>query len=78
MWYLYILNCDNNYFYVGITTDLDNRLQQHQNGQSRFTKRFKKVVLVYTEKFENKKDAVAQEKTIKGWSRNKKIDLIKG
>jgi putative endonuclease len=78
MWYLYILNCDNDYFYVGITTDLNNRLQQHQNGQSKFTKRFEKITLVYTEKLEERKDAVAREKEIKGWSRKKKQDLIKG
>jgi putative endonuclease len=78
MWYLYILNCDNDYFYVGITTDLNNRLQQHQNGRSKFTKRFGKITLVYTEKLEERKDAVTREKEIKGWSRKKKQDLIKG
>jgi len=78
MWYLYILNCDNKCFYIGITTDLNNRIRQHQSGQSTFTKRFKKIALVYIEEFENKKDAVAREKEMKGWSRKKKLELIKG
>lgn len=78
MWYLYILDCDKKYFYVGITTDLNNRLQQHQNGQSKFTKRFKEITLVYAEEFGNKEDAAVREKEIKGWSRKKKLELIRG
>jgi len=78
MWKLYILNCDNKYFYTGITTNLDNRFKQHRNKQSKFTKRFNKIVLVYTEEFENKKDAVARERKIKGWNKRKKIELIVG
>ncbi len=78
MWKLYILNCDNKYFYTGITTNLDNRFKQHRNKQSKFTKRFNKIVLVYTEEFESKKDAVARERKIKGWNKRKKIELIAG
>ncbi len=78
MWKLYILYCNNKHFYTGITTNLNNRLKQHRNKQSKFTKCFNKIVLVYTEKFKNKKDAAAREKEVKGWNKRKKIKLING
>jgi len=78
MWKLYILNCDNKYFYTGITTNLDNRFKQHCNKQSKFTRRFKRITLVYAEEFKNKKDAVTRERKIKGWNRRRKIELIAG
>ena len=77
MWQIYILLCDNNALYTGITNDLSHRLKQHQNHNSTFTKQFTDIELVYAEKFLNKTDAVAREKEIKGWSRRKKLNLIK-
>lgn len=77
MWYLYILLCDNTSLYVGITNDLNHRLRQHQNHNSTYTKQFNTFKLVYTQKFSNRSDAVAREKQIKGWTKQKKLDLIK-
>jgi len=65
MWILYILYCDNKCYYIGITTDLSNRLYQHQNKISFYTKRFKKIKLVYTEKYRFKVDAEKRERQIK-------------
>jgi putative endonuclease len=76
MWVLYILSLDNKYLYTGITNDLENRLRQHKNGQSKFTKRFKEIELIYTENFETKTEAVKREREIKGWSRKKKIEKL--
>jgi putative endonuclease len=66
MWHLYIIK-EREQFYTGITTDLKNRLHQHGNPP-----------LFYKEHFQNKQQAARRESQIKGWSKEKKQDLIKG
>jgi putative endonuclease len=76
MWFVYLLFCDQKTFYVGITNDLRNRLLQHKNKQSFFTKKFSDLKLVYYEKYTAKYEAAKREKQIKGWSHAKKQLLI--
>jgi putative endonuclease len=76
MWVVYLLLGNQKIIYTGITDDLKNRLRQHKNGQSKFTKRFKEIELIYTENFETKTKAAKREREIKGWSRNKKIEKL--
>ncbi len=64
MWYLYICNKKGN-LYTGITIDLGNRMRQHGE-----------VKLLFTEKYQDKKDAAKREREIKGWKREKKKALI--
>ena len=78
MWYVYILLCNQETFYVGITPDIVNRFRQHKLGRSFFTKKFSDLRLVYCERYETKNDAVLREKQIKGWSRAKKQILVDG
>ena len=77
-WYTYMLFCDQKTFYVGMTNDLKNRLIEHKNRQSFFTKKFSDVRLVYCEKYNTNHEAALREKQIKGWSRTKKQMLIDG
>ena len=77
MWQIYILLCDENFLYVGITNNLDHRLKQHQNHLTKTTNRFKNIKLIYTENFTNKFYAAIREKEIKGWNHQKKLNLIK-
>lgn len=51
--------------YVGSTIELNNRLQQHNNGQSKFTKRYTPWKLVYKEEYKNLSDARTREKYFK-------------
>ena len=76
MWHTYILLCDKKTFYVGITNNLDERLMEHKNKESFFTKKFSDVELVYKEQFSDKFEAAKREKQIKGWSHKKKEMLI--
>lgn len=78
MWKVYILLCDNKTYYVGITFDIEKRLQEHQSGLSKFTKQFSTIKLIYTEEFNSKYLAAKREKQLKGWSRIKKEKLIRG
>ncbi len=76
IWYVYMLLCDQKTFYVGITADLVNRIKQHKNKQSFFTKKFSDIKLIYCERYQNKHQAAIREKQIKGWSTEKKQMLI--
>jgi putative endonuclease len=78
IWYVYMLLCNQKTFYIGITNDLINRIKQHKNKQSFFTKKFSDVRLIYCERYQSKHLAAIREKQIKGWSRAKKQMLIKG
>ncbi|MCL1911160.1 MAG: GIY-YIG nuclease family protein [Leptospirales bacterium] len=77
--YMYILECANYWYYTGSTTDLERRLEQHQNGEgANFTRKHLPVKLVYFEEFQRIDEAFYREKQIQGWSRKKKEALING
>ena len=62
--------------YVGITTDMGRRLDEHRQGQSEHTSRYNITKLVYLETHETAPQAIEREKQIKKWRRDKKIALI--
>jgi putative endonuclease len=77
--YVYILtNSGNTVLYVGVTSNLTQRIQQHKSGffKNSFTSRYRISKLVYYELFQNITDAIAREKQIKAGSRQKKIDFV--
>lgn len=81
-YYVYIIT--NKYrttFYTGMTNNLKVRLQQHEkniiNGNKTFASKYNAAFLVYYEKFTWVQLAIAREKEIKGWRRDKKLDLIR-
>jgi putative endonuclease len=76
--YVYMMtNRSRVVLYTGITNSLVRRVWQHQNGEVKgFTKSYKVNRLVYHERFNDPRDAIAREKEIKGWRRQKKNALI--
>lgn len=75
----YILHCNAGVFYTGHTDDLDHRIAQHKAGAIEgFTRRHLPVELVWSQEFTSRDEAKAAEKRIKGWSRKKKMALIRG
>lgn len=65
--------------YVGVTSDIDRRVSLHKLGVYKgVTSRYRVTRLVYSEHHGNIRDAIAREKEIKGWRREKKIALIEG
>ena len=78
MWYVYLVKCIDESFYVGITGDLESRLERHNSGRgSKYTRLRKPVELLYVEEFENKSMAIKREKEIKKLSSSNKRSLIK-
>lgn len=79
-YYVYILtNKAKTVLYTGVTNNLKIRLHQHKvslNPNS-FTAKYKVYFLLYFEKFTWIQQAIAKEKEIKGWKKDKKIILIK-
>ncbi len=76
-WYVYIIKCKDKKLYVGIAKDLDKRIQLHNKGIAcRFTKYRNPVRLVYKETYNTKSEARKRELEIKGYSRQRKFDLI--
>jgi len=75
----YMLHCSGGAFYVGHTDNLEHRIGQHQAGQiPGFTRDRLPVTLVWSESFSDRIDALEMERRIKGWSRVKKMALIRG
>ena len=63
--------------YVGFTNDIRKRAWEHKTGLVEgFTKRYNINTLIYVESFNDVLSAIAREKQIKRWSREKKIQLI--
>ncbi|MFA6170198.1 MAG: GIY-YIG nuclease family protein [Candidatus Margulisiibacteriota bacterium] len=79
MYYLYIVECQNKAFYTGITNNLKRRVLQHQSGEGgHYTSCNPAVKLRYFEEYNSRAEAAKRERQIKGWSRIKKLALIKG
>jgi putative endonuclease len=77
--WLYILRLNSGGLYIGATTDLEQRIHEHQTGKAcQTTKADPLEKLVYSEEFNSFSDARKRETQIKRWSRGKKEALIKG
>ena len=78
-YYVYILTNKSLTLYIGVTNNLERRLAEHkQHLVPGFTTRYQIDKLVYFETTENIEAAMAREKQLKGWTRQKKMDLITG
>ncbi len=76
-YYLYIATNRSGTLYTGMTNDLVRRMNEHRAGELEgFTNKYNITRLVYFEHTTNVTAAIAREKQIKGWRRNKKIKLI--
>jgi putative endonuclease len=67
----------NGTLYLGVTSNLAQRVWQHQNNLADgFTKRYKVYMLVWYERHGTMHSAIAREKAIKEWKRAWKLGLI--
>lgn len=77
-YYVYILQCYDGSYYIGVTSNLEKRLGEHHAGfyTDCYTYSRRPLILKYTEIYQRVYDAIEREKQIKGWSRKKKEALI--
>jgi predicted GIY-YIG superfamily endonuclease len=75
----YMLHCNAGRLYGGHTDDLERRVAQHETGAlPGFTRNFLPVKLVWCEEFPTRYEAQCAERQLKGWSRAKKLALVRG
>src|SRR5437762_843999 len=76
--YVYILRCCDDSYYVGHTDDLETRIEQHSNGTlGGYTAKRRPLRLTYACEFSTREEALERERQIKGWSRAKKEALMR-
>lgn len=78
-YFVYILKCTDNTLYTGSTNNLAQRIEHHNTSKvgAKYTRSRRPVILVYSEKFEDKSTALKRELAIKKLSRIQKLQLIK-
>jgi len=79
MFFVYILySSKRDRYYVGFTSEIENRVARHNSGSTTSTKSGIPWVLVYSEEFDSKTDAIKREKGIKKMKSRKYIeDLVR-
>ena len=76
-YYVYIMAGQSRTIYTGMTNDLQRRVSEHKTGHgSTFTSKYRINQLVYYEATNSIHVAIAREKEIKAWRREKKVALI--
>ncbi|MHA7863672.1 GIY-YIG nuclease family protein [Flagellimonas marinaquae] len=66
MFYTYALNSlKRNYIYVGITSDLERRLEEHNSGRNKTTRAYRPFVLIFKKEFKTRSGARVEEKKLK-------------
>jgi putative endonuclease len=77
-YYVYIMTNKSGTLYVGVTNDLRKRVYEHKEKLvPGFTRRYNIDSLIYYETFSDSLSAIAREKQLKYWRRDKKINLIR-
>ena len=76
-YFVYILECSDQSYYVGSTDDIVARLDRHNAGEAaEWTKNRRPVKIVCQEEYGSILEARRREEQIKGWTRQKKENLI--
>lgn len=77
LWFLYILQTEEQTLYTGITTDVARRLAQHQSGKgAKYVKGRGTLTVMYQIEVENRSQALKLEYHIKQLTRAKKWQII--
>ena len=77
-YFVYILKCNDDTLYTGITTDILRRVEEHNSSEkgAKYTKIRRPVELIYQEELENRSTASKREYAIKKLKREDKLRLI--
>ncbi len=77
-WCVYIVRCVDGSLYTGISTDIDRRIQTHNQGKgAAYTRSHRPVVLVWRQAVRTESEARKQEACIKHLSKQQKEDFIR-
>jgi putative endonuclease len=77
MSFLYILQSQtNSRYYIGVSDSLDRRFIEHQHGQTPSTRGRGPWILVYTESYPTRTEALARERQLKSWKSHKALEQL--
>jgi len=78
MYFVYMVRCADETLYTGITTDLERRLDEHNNSDkgAKYTRARRPVTLVYSEELASRSEASKREYFIKKMNRTQKLKLF--
>jgi predicted GIY-YIG superfamily endonuclease len=78
-WFCYMVKCCDGSLYVGVATDVKDRVREHNQGRGAiFTAKRRPVELLWSEGHPNQLSARQRERELKGWRREKKLALASG
>ncbi|MCH9769568.1 MAG: GIY-YIG nuclease family protein [Gammaproteobacteria bacterium] len=77
--YVYIIECVNDSYYTGYTTDIQRRYREHQQGTAkcRYTRSFKPRKLLIFWEYPTRSEALSAERRIKSLSKQEKTLLLR-
>ena len=77
-WFCYMVRCKDGSLYVGVATEVGKRVKEHNWGVgAKFTSTGRPVELIWWQGFPNQKAARGRESELKGWRREKKLNLAR-
>ena len=77
-WVCYMVRCRDESLYVGVATDVRERVKEHNWGVgAKFTAKRRPVELIWWQEFSSQKAARIRERQLKGWRREKKLNLLR-
>ncbi len=77
MYTVYILYSEKiDKYYIGFSSDVQDRLRKHNNASKGFTNTGRPWIIVYTESFDNKKDAENRENQLKRWKNRTRLEAL--
>lgn len=78
MWYVYIIRCEDDSLYTGITTNINRRFAEHISGKlgAKYTRANKPKKIVYQHTYKTRSEASQEEARIKKLSKSEKEKLL--
>ena len=78
MWYFYVVKCNDNSFYAGVTTNLNRRINEHNTSSkgAKYTKTRRPVKLVFFQEVGGRSEAQQIEASFKKLNRKQKEEFI--
>jgi putative endonuclease len=76
-WFFYMLRCQDNSLYSGVTNNLKARVKKHNEGTgAKYTCSHRPVTLIHSECYNNASEAKKREQEVKSWPKSKKEQLV--
>ena len=77
MFFIYIIYSPKlDKYYIGFTSDINDRLIKHNRKSRGFTNLGRPWILVYSEKYSSKKEAMDREKKLKTWKNRERLETL--